>query len=81
MTQGRVLGGDRTKGVTLTNQDNVLSIDIPIKTPEGSVYAMYVRRSEVAAPALYTTMSIEKTHRLLGHQSEETTSKMAGILV
>jgi hypothetical protein len=77
MTQGWTLGGDGTKGITLTKQNNVLSFDIPIETPKGIVYAMYVRRSEVAAPALSTTTSIEKAHKLLGHQSEDATRKMA----
>jgi hypothetical protein len=71
------LGGDGTNGITLTKQNNVLSFDIPIETPKGIVYAMYVRGSEVAAPALSTTMSIEKAHKLLGHQSEDATRKMA----
>jgi hypothetical protein len=71
MTQGWTSGGDGTRGITLTKQNHVLSFDIPIKTPKGIVYAMYVRRSEVAALALSTTMSIEKAHKLLGHQSED----------
>jgi hypothetical protein len=80
MKDGWKLGGDREIGITLTKGKIVLTFDIPIETPRGDVCAMYVRRSEVAAPALSTTMNIEKAHRLLGHQSGTTTKKIAKYL-
>ena len=61
----------------LTKDDKKLSFDIPIETPKKIVYAMYVRRSEIANPALATSMNVEKAHRILGHHSEETTRKIA----
>jgi hypothetical protein len=73
MQQGWILGGDNTSRITLTKGTNVLKFDIPIVTPKGVVYAMYMRRTEVAASSVSTTMKIEKAHRLLGHQSEDTT--------
>jgi hypothetical protein len=36
-----------------------------------------MHRTEVATPAVPTTMNIEKAHRLLGHQSEDATRKTA----
>jgi hypothetical protein len=77
MKQGWRLGGDQETGITLSKGDQNLIFDIPIETPKGVVYAIYLRRSEVAAPALPTTMNIEKAHRLLGHQSEDATRKTA----
>jgi hypothetical protein len=75
MRQGWKLGGDNMNGITLEKKDKVLKFDIPIETPKGVVYAMYVRRSEIAAPVMPTIMNIEKAHRVLGHQSEEATRK------
>jgi hypothetical protein len=66
MNLGWTLGGDSSKGITLTKDNNVLTFDIPIETPNGIVYAMLIRRSEIANPALHQTMSIELAHRLLG---------------
>jgi hypothetical protein len=77
MKQGWTLGGDQETGITLSKGDQKLTFDIPIETPKGVVYAIYINRSEVAAPALPTTMSIEKAHHLLGHQSEDATRKTA----
>jgi hypothetical protein len=77
MKQGWTLGGDQETGITLSKGNQKLTFDIPIETPKGVVYAIYLRRSEVAAPALPTTMSIDKAHRLLGHQSEDATRKTA----
>jgi hypothetical protein len=54
MQQGWILGG-----ITLTKGTNVLKFDIPIVTPKGVVYAMYMRRTEVAASSVSTTMKIE----------------------
>jgi hypothetical protein len=54
-----------------------MSFDIPVATPKGVVYAMYIRRSEISTPTLANTMNIEKAHCLLGHQSEDTTRKIA----
>jgi hypothetical protein len=36
-----------------------------------------IKRTEIAAPALKLSMSMDKAHRLLGHISEETTRKTA----
>jgi hypothetical protein len=58
----------------------MLKSDIPIETPKGVVYAMLLRRTEVAAPVFPVTMDIEKAHRLLGHQSEEGTRNTAKYL-
>jgi hypothetical protein len=80
MQQGCILGGDNTNGITLTKGTNVLKFDIPIVTPKGVVYAMYMRRTEVAASSVSTNMKIEKAHRLLGHQSEDTTRQTAKYL-
>jgi hypothetical protein len=77
MKQGWTLGGDKMKGITLKKEGKELTFDIPVETPKGVVYAMYMRRTEVAAPAFPINMSIEKAHRLLGHQSEEATRKTA----
>jgi hypothetical protein len=77
MKQGWTLGGDQETGITLSKGDQKLTFDIPIETPKGVVYAIYLNRSEVAAPALPTTMNIKKAHRLLGHQSEDATRKTA----
>jgi hypothetical protein len=52
----------------------------PIETPKGVVFAVCLKRSEIANPALPTTMNIEKAHCLLGHQSEEATCKTANHL-
>jgi hypothetical protein len=59
MKQRWTLGGDQETGITLSKGDQKLSFDIPIETPKGVVYAIYLRRSEVAAPALPATMSIK----------------------
>jgi hypothetical protein len=77
MKQGWALGGDKITGITLTKGDQALKFDMPIETPKGVVYAMYMRRTEVAAPAMPTTMNIAKAHSLLGHQSEDATRKTA----
>jgi hypothetical protein len=77
MKQGWTLGGDKIAGITLTKGEQTLKFDMPIETPKGVVYAMYMRRTEVAAPAMPTTMSIAKAHSLLGHQSEDATRKTA----
>jgi hypothetical protein len=77
MRQDWKLGGDNVNGITLEKKDKVRKFDIPIETPKGVVYAMYVRRSEIAAPVMPTIMNIEKAHRVLGHQSEEATRKTA----
>jgi hypothetical protein len=77
MKEGWKLSGDGENGITLSKGGNNLSFDIPVATPRGVVYAMYVRRSEIANPALVTTMTVEKAHCLLGHQSEDTTRKIA----
>jgi hypothetical protein len=50
---------------------------IPIDTPEGVVYAMCAKRTEVGAASVSVTMPIEKAHRLLGHHNEEATRKVA----
>jgi hypothetical protein len=67
MREGWKLSGDSEIGITLSKGGNILSFDIPVTTPKGVVYAMYVRRSEIANPALVTTMNVEKAHCLLGH--------------
>jgi hypothetical protein len=77
MQQGWILGGDNTNGITLKKGKDVLTFDIPIVTPKGVVYAMYTRRTEVAASSVSTTVKIDKAHRLLGHQSEDSTRKTA----
>ena len=77
MRQGWKLSGDGDNGITLKKGENILAFHIPIETPKGVVYAMYVRRSEISNPALVTTMNVEKAHCLLGHQSEDTTRKIA----
>jgi hypothetical protein len=77
MKQGWKLGGDKTIGITLTKGTNVLSFDIPIETAKGVVYGMCITRSEIAAPAMVTTMNVERAHSLLGHQSEELTRRSA----
>jgi hypothetical protein len=38
---------------------------------------MCITRSEIAAPAMVTTMNVERAHCLLGHQSEELTRRSA----
>jgi hypothetical protein len=77
MREGWKLSGDGDNGITLSKGGNNLSFDIPVATPKGVLYVMYVRRSEIANPALVTTMTVEKAHCLLGHQSEDTTRKIA----
>jgi hypothetical protein len=77
MKLGRTLGGDNSTGITLTKDNIVLTFAIPIETPNGIVYAMHTRRSEIAIPALHQTMSFEQAHRLLGHQSDEVTRRTA----
>jgi hypothetical protein len=59
MKLGRTLGGDNSTGITLTKDNIVLTFAIPIETPNGIVYAMHTRRSEIAIPALHQTMSFE----------------------
>jgi hypothetical protein len=80
MQQGWILAGDNTNGFTHTKGKDVLKFDIPIVTPKGAVYAMYMRRTEVAASSVSTTMKIDIAHRLLGHQSEDATRKTAKCL-
>jgi hypothetical protein len=80
MKVGWTLGGDQDTGITLSKGDQTLNFDIPIETPKGVVYAIYMRRTEVAALALSTTMDISKAHSLLGHQSEDATRKTAKYL-
>jgi hypothetical protein len=77
MKQGWTLGGDQINGIILSKDQHTLKFDIPIDTPEGVVFAMYAKRTEVGSAAVSTTMNIEKAHRLLGHQSEEATRKTA----
>jgi hypothetical protein len=77
MKLGWTLGGNISKGITLTKDSNVLTFDIPIETPTGVVFAMHIRRSEIGTPALHLPMNIEKAHRLLGHQSNEVARRTA----
>jgi hypothetical protein len=77
MKQGWILNGDKTNGITLSKEEQVVKFDIPIDTPEGIVFAMCARRTEVGAIAINTQMSIDKAHSLLGHQGEDATRKTA----
>ncbi len=77
MKQGWTLRGDKSSGITLSKDGHVVKFDIPIDTPEGIVFAMCAKRTEVSAVAVNTTLNIDKAHRLLGHQSEEATRKTA----
>jgi hypothetical protein len=77
MREGWKWSGDGENGITLSKGGNSLSFDVPVATPKGVIHAMYVRRSDRANPALVTTMNVEKAHCLLGHQSEDTTRKIA----
>jgi hypothetical protein len=43
MKQGWTLSGDKITGITLTKGDQTLKFDMPIETPKGVVYAMYMR--------------------------------------
>jgi hypothetical protein len=51
MSQGWILRGKNNTGITLKKGDNVLSFDIPIKTPRGIVYAMKMRRNKGKDPS------------------------------
>jgi hypothetical protein len=77
MKQGWTLSGDKTSGITLSKDGLFVKFDIPIDTPEGVVYAMCAKRTEVGAASVSVTMPIEKAHRLLGHHNEEATRKVA----
>jgi hypothetical protein len=79
--QGWTPGGDKITGITLTTGDQTLEFDMPIETPKGVVYAMFMRRTEVAAPAMPTAMNIAKAHSLVCHQSEDAARKTAKHLV
>lgn len=77
MKQGWALSGDKLNGIALSKDGHVVKFDIPIDTPEGIVFAMCAKRTEVSAVAVNAPMNIDKAHRLLGHQSEEATRKTA----
>ena len=77
MKQGWSLSGDKSNGIALTKDGHTVKFDIPIDTPEGIVFAMCAKRTEVGAAAVNASMDINKAHRLLGHQSEEATRKTA----
>jgi hypothetical protein len=58
MKKGSTIGGDSNKGINLKKDG--IDFDISIETSNGVVYAMYMRRTEVLAPALPVTANIEK---------------------
>jgi hypothetical protein len=60
MKQGWTLGGDQETCITLSKEDQKLTFDILIETPKGVVHAIYLIRSEVAAPVLPTTMASKR---------------------
>jgi hypothetical protein len=57
INQGWILGGKNNTGITLKKGDNVLSFDIPIKTPGGIVCAMKIRRNKGKDPSASDPMN------------------------
>jgi hypothetical protein len=56
------LSGDIQKWTTVSKGGSTLIYDIAVATPKGAVYAMFVRTSEIANPALATSMRTDDGH-------------------
>jgi hypothetical protein len=78
--QGWILGGD-DKGIWLTKGDKKSLFDIAIPTPNGMLFAMYIKREieKEMAQAMVDEkiIPIQLAHDPLGHPHKDMTRKMA----
>ena len=76
---GWKMTGDKT-GIKLTKGSHEIHFDIPVKTSEGNLWAMYLQRRNnngeyiMATPS---TMSVQQAHAYCGHNNERRTRKIA----
>jgi hypothetical protein len=84
MELGWILQGSKDIGIKLTKNGQELVFDIPIRTTEGVLWCVNMKRldpiSELEAEVSLTSISINKAHSLLGHMNEEYTRKSANYL-
>jgi hypothetical protein len=84
MEQGWLLQGSKNIGLKLSKDGQELIFDIPIRTTEGVLWCVNMKRldpiSELEAEVNLTSISIKKAHSLLGHMNEVYTKKSADYL-
>ena len=86
MKLGWNLSGNNKEGIILSKGNNVIRFDIPVSTPEGVLWCIYLQRldststSNEEATFVQVQYSIDKTHEILGHLSDTITRKICGHL-
>jgi hypothetical protein len=86
MEQGWTLQGSKDIGIKLGKNGQELVFDIPIRTMEGVLWCIHMKRlnpisnNDDEAEMNLTAISIKKAHSLLGHMNEEYTRRSAHYL-
>ena len=82
MEKGFVMNGNKEVGIRLTKGNVSVTFDIPIRTNEGVLWCLHMKRlapdglDQVAEVSCFVT-NIVKAHGLLGHSNEAYTRKTA----